>query len=181
MGGDGDQLLGEDVEGVAREAGGFDVALVHGAGDGGAGDEVGAVFGEDYALGDGVHTVAGAANALHAAGHRGRRLDLDNEIDGAHVDTQLERGGGAECANLAGFELLLNDGALRGGERAVMCAYDRLTPHGRRPVRGDPGLTGQLIERAGQALGDLPRIHEDDGRVVLANDFKQAGMNRIPD
>ena len=96
-------LLGEDVEGIAREAGGLDVALVHGAGDGGAGDEVGAVFGEENAFADRVHVVAGAADALHAAGDRGRSFDLDDEIDGAHVDAEFERGGGAEGANLAGL------------------------------------------------------------------------------
>ena len=103
VGDDGDQLLGEDVEGVAREAGGLDVALVHGAGDGGAGDEVGAVLGEENALADGVDVVAGAADALHAAGDGGRGFDLDDEIDGAHVDAEFERGGGAEGANLAGL------------------------------------------------------------------------------
>ena len=46
----GDDLLGEDVEGIAEDGGGFDEALVHGAGDGGAGDEVGAVLGEDDAF-----------------------------------------------------------------------------------------------------------------------------------
>ncbi len=47
-------LLGEDVEGVAREACGLDVALVHGTGDGGAGDQVGPVLGKENALADGV-------------------------------------------------------------------------------------------------------------------------------
>ena len=65
---------GEDVEGVAREARGLDVRLVHGAGDGGAGDEVGAVFGEEDAFADGADGVAGAADALHAAGDGGWRL-----------------------------------------------------------------------------------------------------------
>ena len=37
--------------------------------------------------------VAGAADALHAARDRRRRLDLDDEIDGAHVDAELERRG----------------------------------------------------------------------------------------
>ena len=43
----GHQLLREHVERIAREAGGLDVALVHGAGDGGAGHQVGAVFGKE--------------------------------------------------------------------------------------------------------------------------------------
>src|SRR5271168_573927 len=86
VGYDGDHLLREYVEGVAGEARGFDVRFVHGVGDGGAGYEVGAVFGEDDAFADGSDAVAGAADALHAAGDGWGRLDLDDEIDGAHVD-----------------------------------------------------------------------------------------------
>ena len=167
VGDDGDQLLGEDIEGVAGEAGGLDVALVHGAGDGGAGDEVGAVLGEENAFADGVDMMAGAADALHAAGDRGRGFDLDDEIDGAHVDAEFERGGGAEGANLAGLQLLLDDGALRGGEGAVMGAGD--------------GFAGQFVERAGKALGDLAAVDEEDGGVALADDLEQAGMDGVPD
>ena len=88
---DGDDLLREHVERIAQEARGFDVAFVHGAGDGGAGDEIGAVLREDDAVRWRADLVAGAADALHAAGDRGRSLDLDDEIDGAHVDAELER------------------------------------------------------------------------------------------
>ncbi len=167
MGDDGDQLLGEHVEWIARKACGLDVALVHGAGDGGAGDEVGAVLGKENAFADGVDVVAGAADALHAAGNRGRSFDLDDEVDGAHVDAEFEGGGGAEGADLASLQLLFDDGALRGGERAVMGAGD--------------GLAGEFVERAGEPLGDLAAVDKEDGGVALADDFKQAGMNGIPD
>ena len=167
VGDDGDELLGEDVEGVAREAGGLDVALVHGAGDGGAGDQVGAVFGEENAFADGVDVVAGAADALHAAGDRGRGFDLDDEVDGAHVDAEFERGGGAEGFDLAGLELLLDDGALVGGEGAVVGAGD--------------GFAGKIVERAGEALGHLAAVDEENGGVALADQLKKAGMDGVPD
>mgnify|MGYP007068864050 CR=1 FL=1 len=32
----------------------------------------------------------GTPDTLHAAGDRGRRLDLDDQVDGAHVDAQLQ-------------------------------------------------------------------------------------------
>jgi hypothetical protein len=143
---DRDQLLRQHVERIARKARGLDVALVHGAGNGGAGDQVGAVLGKENAFADRVHVMAGAADALHAAGDRGRRFDLDDEIDGAHVDAEFQRRRGAEGANLAGLQLLLDDGALRRGERAVMCAGD--------------GLAGQFVERAGQPLGNLAAVDE---------------------
>ena len=53
------------------------------------------------------------------------------------------------------------------GERAVMGAGDR--------------LAGQLVQRAGQPLGHLAAVDEENGRVALANDLQQARMNRIPD
>ena len=65
------------------------------------------------------------------------------------------------------FKLLLDDGALGGGEGAVMGAGD--------------GLAGKLVERAGEALGHLAAVDEEDGGVALADDFEQAGMNCIPD
>ena len=39
---------------------------------------------------DRIDGVPGAANALQAAGHRDRRFDLDDQVDGAHIDAQLE-------------------------------------------------------------------------------------------
>ena len=167
MGDDGHDLLGEDVEGVAGKAGGLDVALVHGAGDGGAGDEVGAVFGEEDAFADSVDRVAGAADALHAAGDRGRRFDLDDEVDGAHIDAEFERGGGAEGFDLAGLELLFDDRALVGGEGAVVGAADR--------------FAGEIVEGAGKTLGDLAAVDEEDGGVPLANELQKTGMDGVPD
>ena len=54
-----------------------------------------------------------------------------------------------------------------GGERAVMRAGD--------------GLAGQFVQRAGQPLGHLAAVDKEDGGVALADDFQQAGMNRVPD
>ena len=45
---------------------------------------------EDHAAGDRADLVAGAADALQPGGDRRRRLDLDDQVDGAHVDAQLE-------------------------------------------------------------------------------------------
>ncbi len=48
-------------------------------------------FGIDDGVADGADVMAGAADALHAAGDGWRRFDLDDEIDGAHVDAEFER------------------------------------------------------------------------------------------
>ena len=86
-----DDLLGEDVEWIAQEARVLDVALVHSLRDGGACYKIGAVFGEDDAVGWRANLVAGATDALQSARDRGRRFNLDHEVDRAHVDAELER------------------------------------------------------------------------------------------
>ena len=83
-------------------------------------DEVAAVLREDRALARLPDRVAGAADALQAAADRARRLDLDDEVDGAHVDAELERRGGDDRPQLAALELIFDDHALLAGERAVV-------------------------------------------------------------
>ena len=96
LGGGGHDLLGQHVERVARDDGRLDGALVHAARDDGALEQVAAVLGEDDAARWLADLVAGPPDALEPAGDRHRRLDLDDEVDGAHVDAQLERAGGHE-------------------------------------------------------------------------------------
>ena len=85
-----DDLLREHVEWVLWHADVFDRALVHALHDHGALDEIATVLGKDPPAARGVDRVAGAADALQAARHAARRLDLDHEIDRAHVDAELE-------------------------------------------------------------------------------------------
>ena len=97
--------------------------------------------------------MAGAADALHAAGDGGRRLDLDDQIDGAHVDAELERRGGDDGADLSGLEKVFDFGALRGGERAVMGAGE--------------GLLREVVDEAGEAFGGAAVVDEDEGGLAL--------------
>src|SRR5437016_3968000 len=62
--------------------------------------------------GDLLDAVAGAPDALHAARDRRRRLDLDDEIDGAHVDAELERAGRDEGRQASGLEVVFDPKAL---------------------------------------------------------------------
>ena len=66
----------------------------------------------------------GAADPLEPAGHRLRRLDLNDEVDRAHVDAELERGGGDQAWELTGLQELLDDEALFVGEGAVVGSGD---------------------------------------------------------
>ena len=166
-GGDRDDLLGEHVERVAGHDGRLDLALAHLAHDDRALQQVGAELGEDAALGDVADVVAGAADALQARGHRLGRLDLQHEVDGAHVDAQLQRRGRHQAGQLARLEHLLDDRALLARQRPVVGARD-------------VGV-GQLVEAQREALGAAAVVDEDDRRAVLAHELQDLRVHRRPD
>ena len=129
-------------------------------------------------------------DALQAAGDRLRRLDLDDQVDGAHVDSELERGGRDQAGQLARLEQLLDQGALLVGEGAVVGAGDL-----GRSLVSIPGVAGvlrrrelllelvvvHLVEALGDALGGAAVVDEDDRRAVLADQPQQLGVDRRPD
>ena len=71
------------------------------------------------------------------------------------------------AAQRAGLEQVLDLDALRPGDRAV--------------VRADERLARQLVERAGQPLGEPPAVDEDQRRAVRANQLEQPRVDRRPD
>ena len=84
-----DDLLGEDVERVARHPSRLDLATQHAIDDHCRFEEVAAIFREDGAFRRFADRVAGPADPLDATSHAGGRLHLDDEINGAHVDAEL--------------------------------------------------------------------------------------------
>ena len=96
----------------------------------GALEQIAAELGEDPPVADLVDAVPGTPDALQAARDGLGRLDLHDEVDGAHVDAELERAGGDEAGQLAGLEQLLDLRALLARERAVVRAGDLLPPSG---------------------------------------------------
>ena len=118
--GRGDDLLGEDVERVGGHASDSIGAGAHPLdGDRGLG-EVAAVLGEQHAARDLADLVAGAADPLQAAGDLRRRLDLDDQVDRAHVDAELEAAGGDDAGQPAALEVVLDERPLLLGDRAVV-------------------------------------------------------------
>src|ERR1035441_7348680 len=91
-----DDLLHEDVDRLRGDFELVEFAGAHLADEGGLLEKVVAGGGEEAALGDGSAPVAGAADALHGDGDRARAGDLADEGDVADVDSEFERGGGAE-------------------------------------------------------------------------------------
>ena len=73
-----------------------------------AADQVGAVLGEQHAAGDLADLMAGPADALQPAGHRRRRLDLDHQVDRAHVDAEFQAGGGDDRLEPPALEVVLD-------------------------------------------------------------------------
>ena len=71
-------------------------------------EQVGAELREDSPLGDLAQGVPRAADALKAARDRLRRLDLDDEVNCAHVDAQLERRRRDEAGDRAPLQQLLD-------------------------------------------------------------------------
>ncbi len=107
----------------------LDLAVQHPARDGGGLDHVLAVRGVETPLAGLAHQVARAPHALQALGHRFGGLDLDDQVDRADVNAQLERGGAHQGRQLPRLELALQlePGLL--GDAAVMHA-DRFALHG---------------------------------------------------
>ena len=166
-GGHGHDLLGEHVERVARHDGGLDRALAHAPGDHRALEQVGAELGEDAALRGLADAVAGAADALQAARDGLGRLDLQDEVDRAHVDAELEelvatRQGSSPDLSSSSTSVRSSRASEPWWARAIV-------------------LLGELVEAQGQALGAAAVVDEDEGRAVLAHELEQLGVDRGPD
>ena len=176
-------LLGEHVERVARDDGGLDVAVAHAPGHHGALEQVGAELREDAPARDLAHAVPRAPDPLKAGGHRLRRLHLDHQIDGAHVDAELERGRGHETGQLARLEQVLDDQPLLARERAVVGARDvgRGAASARLAIRALALLSRQIVQAHGKPLGAAAAVHEDDRGAVLLHEAQQLRVDRGPD
>ena len=166
--GDRDDLLREHVERVARDDRRLDLALAHPPGDDRALEQVGAELREDPAAADGADRVPGAADPLQPARHRLRRLDLDHEVDRAHVDPELERRGRDQARQLAGLQHLLDDEPLLARERAVVGA-------------GDLVARRQLVQPQREPLGGAAVVDEHDRRAVRLDQLEQLRVDRRPD
>ena len=111
--------------------------------------------------------MARAPDSLQPTRDRLRALHLDHEVDGAHVDAELERRRRDEARDLAGFQQLLDDEPLLASERAV--------------VRPRELLAGELVDAKREPLGEAPVVHEDDRRAVLSDEVEDRGVDRRPD
>src|SRR5262249_2555422 len=145
----------------------LDLASAHGTGDHRGLEQVAPELREDPTLRDGVQLVARTPDALQAARHRLRALHLNDEVDRAHVDAELERRGGDETWDAARFQQFLDHDALLARQRAV--------------VRTGELFLGQLVDAKREALGEPPVVDEDDRRAVRAYELEDRRVDRRPD
>ena len=142
----GDRLLREDVERVLRHRDGFDPAGQHLLGDDRGVQHVAAMLREQRRPAHFADLVAGPPDPLQPRRGARRRLDLDDEVDGAHVDAEFEARRGDDAAQDAGLQLLLDLRALLLRDRPVV----RLREH-RGGARRRPGLRHHRCGRASSA------------------------------
>ena len=175
---DRDDLLRQHVERVARDRGLLDRALAHRLRHHGALEQVGPELREDPPLGRRTELVARPADPLQAAGHGLRALDLDDEVDRAHVDPELEAGRRDEARDPARLEVLLDEHPLLSCKRAVVRACDlpMLVGYAAFGVR-----LCELVDPQCEPLGEPAVVDEHDRRAVRAHQLEQRRVDRGPD
>ena len=141
-------MLGEDVQRIGGHPHGFDLTGNHALHAHRAPDQIGAVLGQQHAAGDFADLMAGPADPLQPAGHRGWGLDLDDEIDRAHIDPEFEARGCDDGPQPSGLEVVLDLGALLFGYRSMVCPGERDGDLGIRSLGVD------LIDAGGDPLGE---------------------------
>jgi hypothetical protein len=167
LAGDGDDLLRQHVERVAWIRRGLHRAVGHAGCCCSGREQIAPVLGKEHAARYAAHLVPRAPEPLQAARHARRRLDLQHQIDRAHVDAQLQRRGGDDALERAALEPVLHLLPLLARHRPV--------------VRQRHLLARQLVERARQPLGEPPRVGEDHRRGVGADQLEQPRVQRGPD
>ena len=160
------ELLGEHVEGPLRNRGFLEIAAADPAHQRGALDELVARRRKQAPLGYTRAMVRGAADALHRDGEAARRLELHHQVDGADVDSELERGRRNRAADVAALEFFLRRQPHRPRHAAVM--------------RNDLVLAQALGKLMRHPLDVPARVDEDQRRPVLANELRDAIAGLVP-
>src|ERR1035437_263377 len=154
----GDDLLHQHVDGLRRNLKLIKFAGAHLADQRGLFEEVVAGGREEPAFGDRSAPVACASNALHGYCDGACAGNLAHEVDIPDINSQLERSGGDQNANLAVLQSLLGVQTQFAGQRAVMRCDAVRTKLGRQAFG----------EREGYLLDQASRVDEDQRRAMRA-------------
>ena len=171
----------QHIERIAQIAAGLDLAIHHPPGDDSGFEQVAAVLGEQLAPARLADLMSGAADALQPPADRTRRLDLDHEIDCAHVDAEFEAARRNDRPQLTAFELILDDDPLLARERAVVGLDQVFDGEAGFGVDTDACLLGGFVELGRQALGLAAGVAEDDRAAMGQHELEDAGVDTRPD
>ena len=160
-------VLRQHVQRIARVPHVFDRARAHTLDHDGAFEQIPAELREHNASTDGVDVVTGAPDALQSRCDRGRRFDLDDQIDEPHVDPELERRRCDDAREPALLEVFFDHHALLARDGAVVRARDL--------------LAGDVVDARAEPLGQPPRVGEDDRAVVRADEVDDPPLYGRPD
>ena len=151
-------------------------------------------FGNSTPRDDRADLVPGPTDPLQPARDRRRRLDLDDQIDRAHVDAELEAAGRDHARQPARLQIGLDQRPLLLADRAVVCPGDQRRRGERRAGlshhwAGEPAsgqlqlgsLGGDLVQPGGQALGQPAGVREDDGGLVRGDQVEDVLLDVRPD
>ena len=162
----GHHLLRQDVQRVSRNFEAVELAGANRAHQRGAFDQLIARGGEEAALGQRAHPVAGAADALQRHRDGARRADLADQIHGADIDAQFERGRGHHGAQFAALEARFGFQAQTARQAAV--------------VRQHGVFAEALLQVMRHALGQAARVDEDQRGAILADQLGRRGRKSRP-
>ena len=160
-------MLRKHVDRVLRHGGRLDVPPVHPLHDDGGLEQVATVLGEHLGLGRDPDLVARTAHPLEPPCDGRRGLDEHDEIDGRHVDAELEGRGRHHALELATLEAVLDVDPLLSRHRAVM--------------RLDDVVVGEPVELGGEALCEPAAVHEEDRAAVREDEIEQLRVHGGPD
>ena len=162
-----DDLLRQHVKSISGIVLRLDCPCDHLSGLSGTGKKISPVFWKQNALAGNPDLMSGSADALQRSSNAWRRLDLNDKIDGTHVDAELQRGGCDNCRQTSRFKILFDHRTLFASNRSV--------------VRANDLFAGQFIEGGGKPLRKPPGIDKNQGGPMLSNQVQDARMNRRPD
>ena len=161
--------------------------VAHPLGDHGGLHQVAAVLGEHHPAETAPTWCPARPTRCRPLATLGRRLDLDHQVDRAHVDAQLQAGGGDDGGQPARLEVLLDQRPLLLGDRAVVRAGQdrrarprppRTAPSARagrtwpcvgQRLAGRPARTRSRSAGCRQPLGQPAGVGEDEGGAVLCD------------
>ena len=162
----GDNLLGEDVQGLLWDAEPVQVASPKSVEQGGAFHQFVTAQGEDAALGGARDAVPGAPHPLQESGDGSGGAELTYQIHRADIDAQFQGSRSHQGLQVARLEPSLGVQALLAGQAAVV---------GCHLIVSQP-----FAEIVGHPFGQPARVDKDQRGVVLADQLGDALIDLVP-